>query len=289
VAGIRATPESEKKEEEEDEMSGKKYVCVTCGTQYPESENPPAGCAICLDDRQYIGPNGQQWTTLENEAGNHANAFTEIAPGVTTISTAPKLGIGERAHLLQTPHGNILWDLVAYLDDATIAEVRGRGGVAAIAISHPHFYSTMSEWSRALGDVPIYLHALNRPWVMNSTPATRYWEEDTVEPLPGVTLLRCGGHFPGSTVLHWDGAEGGKGALFTGDTIKVVADRRFVTFMYSYPNSIPLDEATVRSIAATVAPLNFTALYDGWDTVAGDAKAAVALSAERYIAHLRGA
>lgn len=270
-------------------MSGKKYLCVTCGTQYPESEHPPAGCPICQDDRQYINPAGQQWTTLADEVGKHANTFAEIAPGVTTIATTPKLGIGERAHLLQTPQGNVLWDLVPYLDDATVAEVRRRGGVAAIAISHPHFYSTMSDWSRALGHAPIYLHALNRPWVMNPTPAIRYWEKDTEELLPGVTLLRCGGHFPGSTLLHWEDAEGGKGALFTGDTIKVVADRRFVTFMYSYPNSIPLDEATVRSIAATVEPLNFVALYDGWDTVAGDAKAAVASSAERYIAHLRGA
>src|SRR5262249_18517369 len=143
--------------------------------------------------------------------------------------------------------------------------------------------------SRALGDVPIYLHALNRPWVMNPSPAIRYWEKDTVELMPGVTLLRCGGHFPGSTVLHWEGAEGGKGALFTGDTIKVVADRRYVTSMYSYPIPSRLDEAPVRSIAGTVEPLAFTALYDGWDSVAGDAKAAVAISADRYIAHLRGA
>lgn len=270
-------------------MAARQYVCVTCGTQYPESENPPAGCLICQDDRQYVNPNGQQWTTLEDEIGKHSNTFTEIAPGVTTIATEPKLGIGERAHLLATPNGNILWDLVPYLDEATVAEIGRRGGVKAIAISHPHFYSTMGAWSQALGDAPIYLHTSNRPWVMNPTTAIHYWEKDTEELAPGVTLLRCGGHFPGSTVLHWEGAEGGKGALFTGDTIKVVADRRFVTFMYSYPNSIPLDEATVRGIAATVEPLDFVALYDGWDTVAGDAKAAVARSAERYIAHLRGA
>jgi glyoxylase-like metal-dependent hydrolase (beta-lactamase superfamily II) len=268
-------------------MSGKNYLCVTCSTQYPESESPPAGCPICQDDRRYITPHGQQWTTLEDEAGKHANTFTEIAAGVTTISTRPKLGIGEHAHLLQTPRGNILWDLVAYLDDATIAELQNRGGIAAIAISHPHFYSTMVEWSRALGDVPIYLPAANRPWVMRPDPAVHYWDEDVMELAPGLTLLRCGGHFPGSTVLHWADAPGG-GALFTGDTIKVVADRRYVTFMYSYPNSIPLNEATVRSIAAKVAPLDFTALYDGWDSVAGDARRAVAVSAERYVAHLRG-
>lgn len=274
-------------------MTTQHYLCVTCGTQYPASAQPPDGCLICQDDRQYINPAGQQWTTLAqaHESGRHANSFHELAPGITTISTQPKLGIGERAHLLQTAHGLILWDLIAYLDDATVAEIRRRGQVRAIAISHPHFYTTMVEWSHALGDVPIWLHEANRPWVVRPDPAIRYFTEDAVELAPGVRVLCCGGHFPGSAVLHWADArdaEGRAGALFTGDTIKVVADRRFVTFMYSYPNSIPLDAATVRHIAETVRPLQFAALYDGWDTVAGDAHEAVARSAERYIAHLTG-
>ena len=264
------------------------FLCVTCGTEYPPSEGAPAHCLICEDDRQYLPPQGQQWTTLAAEQGKHHNSFTTIAPGITTIATEPKLGIGERAYLIETGQGNILWDLVAYLDDATIAELRARGSVSAIAISHPHFYSTMGAWSRALGDVPIYLHRDNAPWVMYPSPAVRYVETDTLEIVPGATLLRCGGHFPGSSVLHWRGGANGRGALFTGDTIKVVADRRWVTFMYSYPNTIPLDERTVRHIAATVEPLAFAELYDGWESVAGDAKEAVRRSAERYIAHLRG-
>ncbi|HKT38494.1 MAG TPA: MBL fold metallo-hydrolase [Ktedonobacterales bacterium] len=264
------------------------YLCVTCGAQYPSSDTPPARCLICDDDRQYINPDGQQWTTLAALQGSHTNSFSEIAPGITTISTEPKVGIGEHAHLLQTPHGNVLWDCIAYLDDATLREIQARGGIRAIAISHPHFYSTMIEWSRALGNVPIHLHSDNRPWVMRPDSAVRYWDGESLDLLPGVTLLRCGGHFPGSTVLHWRDANNGAGALFTGDTIKVVADRRWVTFMYSYPNSIPLDEYTVRHIAATVAPLPFTRLYDGWTSVTGDANDAVRRSADRYIAHLRG-
>lgn len=116
----------------------------------------------------------------------------------------------------------------------------------------------------------------------------RYWEGETHEPPPGVTLIRCGGHVPGSTVLHWASAHEGAGALFTGDTIKVVADTRWATFMYSYPNSNPLDERTVRQIVESVAPLRFAHLYDGWTAMTGDAHAAVQRSAERYIAHLRG-
>jgi glyoxylase-like metal-dependent hydrolase (beta-lactamase superfamily II) len=146
----------------------------------------------------------------------------------------------------------------------------------------------MVEWSRALGDVPIHLHESHRPWVMRPDPAVRYFAGESLDLAPGVRVLRCGGHFPGSSVLHWADAPDG-GALFTGDTIKVVADRRFVTFMYSYPNSIPLDADTVSHIAETVRPLAFRTLYDGWDVVAGDAHQAVGRSAERYVAHVTGA
>jgi hypothetical protein len=265
-----------------------RYICVTCGTQYPESETAPVACRICEDDRQYLPPSGQQWTTLGELRGHHYNSFAELAPGITTIATGPKVGIGQRAYLVQTPEGAVLWDCVAYLNDGTVAEIRRRGGVRAIAISHPHFFTTMLEWSEALGDAPIYLHADHRPWVMRSGPAIRYWDGDRYDLGSGLALLRCGGHFPGSTVLYRAGADGQPGALFTGDTIKVAADRRFVTFMYSYPNEIPLDEQTVRRIVASVEPLAFDRLYDGWAEVAGDAKASVKRSAERYIAHLRG-
>ncbi|HKS69376.1 MAG TPA: MBL fold metallo-hydrolase [Ktedonobacterales bacterium] len=265
-----------------------KYICVTCGTQYPERDAPPQGCVICEDDRQYVNPDGQQWTTLEAEAGKHTTSLAEIAPGITTISTNPKLGIGQRAYLIQTPQGNVIWDLVAHFDAATIDAIKARGAVRAIAISHPHFFTRMGDWSRALGGVPIELHADHRPWVVQPDDAVRYWEGETRELLPGVTLIRCGGHFPGSTVLHWAQAHDGDGALFTGDTIKVVADTRWATFMYSYPNSIPLDERTVQRIAQAVATPQFAHLYDGWTAIAGDAHAAVQRSAERYIAHLRG-
>jgi glyoxylase-like metal-dependent hydrolase (beta-lactamase superfamily II) len=267
-------------------------ICVTCGTQYPASETPPARCPICEDDRQYIGPDGQQWTTLTEmrRGGRYGNSIQEVAPGVTGIVTQPEFAIGEQAHLIQTPRGNILWDCISYLDDATIAEVNRRGGLAAIAISHPHFFTSMIAWSEAFGNTPIYLHADHESWVMRPAPAIRLWSGDTHQVLPGVALIRCGGHFPGSTVLHWADGRDGRGALFTSDTITVVADRRWVSFMYSYPNTIPTDERAVRRIAAAVEPYPFDVLYGGWRgrVVATDAKAAVARSADRYIRHLRG-
>ena len=41
-------------------------------------------------------------------------------------------------------------------------------------------------------------------------------------------------------MLHWPAGANGKGALLTGDIIQVVQDRRYVSFMRSYPNLIPL-------------------------------------------------
>lgn len=264
-------------------------ICVTCGAQFPPSELTPKNCPICEDDRQYIGHQGQRWTTLRELRETHQNGFTALDPRVTSIRTEPVFAIGQQAHLIETEAGNVLWDCISLIDDATVAGIERRGGVAAIAISHPHFYTSMVEWSRAFADAPILLHADNQPWVMRPDPSIHFWEGETREILPGVTVVRCGGHFPGSSVLHWAAGAAGRGALFTADTIRVVSDRRWVTFMYSYPNQIPLGETEVRGIVAAVEPFEFDRIYDGWpgSIVAADAKGAVLRSAERYIEHIK--
>lgn len=265
------------------------YICATCGTQYPAAATEPAHCLICEDDRQYLGWEGQQWTTLAEMRPRYANTFAEAEPGVIAIRTEPVFAIGQQANLIRTAAGNVLWDCVSFIDDATIERVKQLGGIAAIAISHPHFYSSMVEWSRAF-DAPIFLHADNRPWVMRPDESVRFWEGETNEIVPGVTAIRCGGHFPGSSALHWAVGAGGRGALFTGDTIMVVSDRRFVSFMYSYPNLIPTSAAAVRRIVEAVEPFAFDRLYSAWPgkAVTEDAKNAVRRSAERYIAHIQG-
>ena len=108
------------------------------------------------------------------------------------------------------------------------------GGISAIAISHFHCYSSMVEWSRAFGNVPIYLHASDRQWAMRPDNSVVFWDGEIRELLEGLTLIRWGGHFDGGTVLHWASGAGGKGALLTGDILQVVQDRRHVSFMYSY-------------------------------------------------------
>jgi glyoxylase-like metal-dependent hydrolase (beta-lactamase superfamily II) len=267
------------------------YICVTCGVQHAESEAPPAACAICEDERQYVGWQGQQWTTLAEMAtrGYH-NVLREEDPGLTSITTASAFGIGQQALLVQTPGGNVLWDCISHLDQPTIAAVRARGGIQAIAISHPHFYGTCVEWSRTFDDAPIYIHAADRPWVMRPSPNIVLWEGDAVEARPGLTVVHLGGHFDGATVLHWpDGVEG-RGAVLSGDTLQVVMDRRYVSFMYSYPNLIPLDAATVERMAAKIRRYRYERVYGAFNgrTVRVDGAGAVERSAERYIRHLRG-
>ena len=77
-------------------------------------------------------------------------------------------------------------------------------------------------------------------------------------------LVRCGGHFAGAQVPHWSGGCESRGAVLSGDVLQVVADRRWVSFLYSYPNLIPLPAAAVRRIGQALAPFSFERLYGGW-------------------------
>jgi glyoxylase-like metal-dependent hydrolase (beta-lactamase superfamily II) len=261
------------------------YICVTCGTQFAASVEPPPNCPICADERQYIGWYGQVWTTLAQLRLSHHNVISTVDQHLTSIVTEPAFAIGQRALLIHTPAGNCLWDCVSFIDEATIAAVMALGGIAVIAISHPHFYSSMIDWSRAFGDVPVFLHADDAACVMRPDRAIVSWQGDKREILPGVTLVRCGGHFSGSTVLHWAAGAEERGALLTGDTITVVPDRRYVSFMRSYPNLIPLPAREVRRIVTTVEPFAYDRIYGGWPgrDILSDAKGAVARSAERYL------
>lgn len=263
------------------------YICKTCGTQFSETSQPPESCPICTDERQYIGWNGQQWTTLEELRCSYHNVIKIQEPGLTGIGTHPDFAIAQRALLVQAPQGNILWDCISLIDEPTVEAVKALGGVSAIAISHPHYYSSMVEWSRAF-DAPVYLHSADGQWVMRPEACIRFWEGETLSIGDGLTLIRCGGHFPGGTVLHWAAGGGGKGALLSGDILTVVSDRRYVSFMYSYPNLIPLPAERVRKIADAVQPYPFDRIYGAWweRVVQTNGKEVVTRSAQRYIAAL---
>ncbi len=265
------------------------YLCATCGTQYPPSAREPERCPICEDERQYIGWGGQKWITMEELGDGRHNVVREVEPGLTGIGAEPKFAIGQRALLVRADGGNVLWDCISLLDDDTVEAVRALGSISAIAISHPHYYSSMVEWSRTF-DAPIYLHADDREWVMRPDPAITYWEGETKDLGEGMSLVRCGGHFAGGTVMHWPDGADGRGALLTGDIIQVVQDRRYVSFMYSYPNLIPLPVGEVRRIADAVESYEYDRIHGAWWDLAvwSDAKNAVARSAARYIVAIGG-
>jgi hypothetical protein len=265
------------------------FICRTCGVQYAPTDAPLEHCPICEDERQYIGWNGQQWTTLDELiALGHRNFLDELEPGLLQLATRPQIAIGQRALIAQTSGGNVMWDCVSLVDDTSIAELRARGGLQAIAISHPHFYAAMATWSAAFEDCPIYIHAEDKDWVQYPSPGLRLWQGETVEILPGVTLINTGGHFRGSTAMHWSAGAAGRGLLLVGDSLTVVMDRRYLGFMYSYPNLIPLPAEAVRRIAASVRPFAFERIYGAWDgrTVSSAGKDAVDRSAERYLRFL---
>ena len=261
------------------------FICTTCGTQYAESEQTPAVCVICQDERQYVKATSQQWTTLERLRLTNRNSIKAKEPGLIGIGIDPPFAIGQRALFLRTPKGNILWDCLPLLDEAVVEAIKAMGGISSIAISHPHYYSSMVEWSRAFGGVPIYLHGSDRQWVMRPDKAIVFWDSETRSLGDGLTLIRCGGHFDGGSVLHWAAGAGGKGALLSGDIIQVVSDRKNVSFMYSYPNYIPLPASAIERIVKAVEPFSFDRVYGAfWDIVIWqDGKAVVQKSAERYL------
>jgi hypothetical protein len=266
------------------------YICVTCGVQYAETKQEPEHCLICEDERQYVNKNGQTWTTLQALQSDHRNVVRTVERNLTGIRTEPQVAIGQQALLLQRPSGNVLWDCISLIDADTVRAVRELGGISGIAISHPHFFSAMVEWSRAFDHAPIYLHSDLRKYVMRPDPAIVYWDGQTRSLGEGLTLIRCGGHFKGSTVLQWSDGADGHGALLTGDTIYVVQDRRYVSFMRSYPNLIPLNASAVHGIVEAVEPFTFDRIYGAWpdSVVQSNARESVARSADRYVRAIQG-
>jgi glyoxylase-like metal-dependent hydrolase (beta-lactamase superfamily II) len=262
------------------------WVCKACGTQYPASDEPPGACAICEDPRQYIPHDeGQVWLTWDEFRSAHRAEIREDA-GILGHGCEPSFAIGQRALLVRSDAGNVLWDCITLLDDEIRRRIEAEGGLQAIAISHPHYYSAMVEWAHAFA-CPIHVHESERKWVMRPDPAVRFWEGETLKLGAGLTLIRCGGHYAGGQVLHWvenkHGAE--RRALLSGDIVQVIPDRRFVSFMYSYPNLIPLPPSAVRRIGLALDPFDFDAIYGAWwgRVVESDGSGVVRRSVDRYL------
>src|SRR5574337_406680 len=230
------------------------WLCRTCGVEHAAT---PAVCAICADERQWVPREGQQWATLDELAG----------AGVRSTTTVIEPG---------------------FVDDAAVTVVREQGSTVAIIASHPHMFGAQVEWSRRLGGVPVYVNAADAEWVMRPDPVITHWS-DTLQLTPTLSVIRVGGHFPGSAAACWSDGADGRGVLLVGDTIFPNPDRRTVSFLRSYPNRIPLSAAVVRRMADTLTQLRFDRIYGLFtNAIESDAAAAVEFSARRHIAWVRG-
>ncbi|MEM7138034.1 MAG: MBL fold metallo-hydrolase [Myxococcota bacterium] len=261
-----------------------KYICETCGTQHANADTPPRHCQVCEDERQYVGWNGQRWTTHEALAADHTQRIEE-ENGLLALGVTPAFAIDQRAFLLPTDAGNILWETLSLVTDEAVEAIHARGGVDRIAISHPHFYASMGEWSDAFDGAPIIIHEADREWVKRPHRAIDFWKGEELALSDNVTLIRCGGHFAGSTALHWaDGPRPG-GALFSGDALQVAVDRCHVSFMYSYPNLIPMRTSDVVAMRARLHEYAFEDVfgYTWGRNIIGDGRRAVDVSYDRYL------
>ena len=267
------------------------WICRTCAVEHAAR---PDVCAICADERQWVPATGQAWTTLDELAAEGLVVeVTELEPDLLALHASPQVGIGQQAKVVRTPAGALLWDPLGFVDDAGVeAVLQAAGGLdVLIAASHPHMYGVQVEWSRRLAaatgrHVPVLVSEADAGWVARPDAAIETWSGER-EVLPGVVLSQPGGHFPGSAVAHWTGADR-RGVLLSGDTIFANPDRT-ASFMRSYPNRIPLSAAVVTRVAEHVARRPFDRLYNNFEgVIPADALDVVLRSAERHAAWVRG-
>lgn len=167
-------------------------------------------------------------------------------------------------------------DLIPILDQPTIDKIMELGGLEAIVISHPHYYSTWVDWSRTFR-CPVYVGAPDKEWLERvDTPGAelRFLTETTTSiPVRGKDLslnaIVAGGHFPGSLLLHY------QNMLFIADTIFAVPSatdpvpgrpgKISFTFWYSVPNRIPLDPDEIYRIWLLVKNLEFETAFGAFE------------------------
>ncbi len=238
--------------------SNSKKICNACGTEYRETEVVDNHCKICDDDRQYVPENGQTWTTHEALKNSRSVQVKPISKKVYELAIIPPFAIGQRAFLIISESGNILWDCIPLLDESTIAFINSKGGLKAIAISHPHYYSNMETWA-ATFNCPVYIHEKDKEWTPQIN-AIKLWKGEEKDLWDGIKIINTGGHFPGACILHVPFLSE-KGTVFCGDSLQVSRSKRFISIMYSYPNQIPVPFSEIERIKLLLEKYRFDNLY----------------------------
>lgn len=236
-----------------------KNICKTCGTRYNKQTFDKTTCRICSDERQYVKKYGQQWLSYNDLSREHTLQIKQWSSNLFQFQVLPKLAIAQRAFLIKIPGGNILWDCLPFLDQSTVAFIQKNGGIDAIAISHPHYYSLMNEWAKTF-DCPIYIHKNDKEWAMDDKQQIVFWEGDKKELNQDVTIFHIGGHFPGSAVLQCKLPKY-KETLFVGDTLYLSPDKKHLSAMFSYPNIIPLTQHGTLNVFNRASKISFNTLF----------------------------
>lgn len=255
-------------------------LCGNCGTQFAVR---PDRCPVCADDRLSGDRNGQNWITHTELASRFKLRIGHDA-GLLAIAIDGDFAIGQRMLHMPTGAGNILWECTSLVTEEAVQALHDAGGVDRIIVSHPHFYTAMVAWSEALAGVDILLHEADREWICRPSPHIRFWRGDSLRLSEDVTLVNVGGHFPGSTVLHWTNGPRG-GVLCAGDAPQVMRDHRSAAFMYSFPNYLPMRVSDVRRMRDLLAPFDYEDVYGyAWGrNILGDGRACIESSFEDYL------
>ena len=263
-----------------------RFVCVTCGTQFPDADDAAAERARSATTR----------ASTSRSRASSGRRSPSCAPTTATRSgdEGALTGIGTEPHVRDRParaarparRANLLWDCVTLLDDATAAAVERRGGLAAIAISHPHYYSAMVEWAHRF-DCPV-LPARGRPRVGHAArPRDRVLGGRDARPRRRADAdpLRR----PLRRRHRAAPARRGRAAV-AATSSRSSPTARWVCFMYSYPNLIPLPEAAVQAMARRARAVRVRARSTapgGARSSRRDGAGIVRRSAERYARALR--
>ena len=257
-------------------------ICTACGTQYPESKGILPVCPICADDRQAVPENGQTWTSLNLLTDNHSVIIEKIKEQLYELKMAPSFAIGQRALLVITPGGNILWDCIALLSKPTIEFIKSKGGLKAITFSHPHYYTTMNDWA-AIFNCPVYIHQKDEAWIFNKGNYISLWSGLEKELWDGIRIINVGGHFPGSCILHVPFLSPA-GTILCGDTFYISPSKKHMAIMYSYPNRIPLPMHEIQRIEKQMEVIPFDSMHGFYDyqNIYADAKFILENSLAKY-------
>lgn len=238
-------------------MSGK-IICCTCGTMHPNYDRSNV-CSICNDDRQYVPEDGQKWTTTQQLKRKHSIKLNKIKESLYEFEVNPSFAIGQRALFVISPNGNVLWDCIPLLDEMTVEFINSKGGLKAIAFSHPHFYSNMNEWAEVF-NCPIYIHKNDAEFIVDKGPKIQLWDGDEIKLWDGIRIILIGGHFPGSSILHVPFLSE-SGTIICGDTLFLSPSKKHFSMHWSSPNRIPLPVSEMKRLKKRFDVIPFDTFY----------------------------